>query len=187
MTRQHVQRRILRGVGANALSQGVGVLVQLIGLPVFLSVWGVGEYGDWLVLTSWVAFLALSDVGLATAAANEMTMRVGADDRQAAVSVFQSTWVLLSLAGLVILGLVAVAVHATPVVDWIPLRDVSRTTAASVMTILAAQVLVVQQTGLLHAGFRCDGNYALGQSLSALARLLEFVAYVLAACLIGSM
>ena len=187
MTRQQVKQRILQGVGANALSQGIGVLIQLVALPVFLTVWGVVGYGGWLVLTSLVAFLALSDVGLATAAANEMTMCVGGGDRRAALGVFQSTWVLLTVVGGVILGGIILLAHRSPVVTWLPLQQISADTAASVIAILAAQVLIVQQTGLLHAGFRCDGHYARGQTLSALARLFEFLAQVVAAFTVGTL
>lgn len=119
-----VKQRILRGIGANALGLGVNVLVQLVSLPVFLAVWGVEKYGEWLVLSSLAAFLSMSDIGFALAAANEMTMRV---DRDGALVVYQSMWALLcGLGGLMLVVALAV-LWFSPAAGWLPLELTSAT------------------------------------------------------------
>lgn len=182
-----VKQRILRGVGANALGQGVNVLVQLVGLPVFLAVWGVEKYGEWLVLSSLAAFLSMSDIGFASAAANEMTMRVGRDDRDGALVVYQSMWALLCGLGGLMLAVVLAVLWFTPAAGWLPLELTSATTAAAVLSVLAIHILVGQQSAVINAGFRCDGNYAIGQLLGTGGRLAEFLAQITAAITTGSM
>lgn len=182
-----IRKRVLKGVGANALGQGVNVVVQLAGLPIFVAIWGVEKYGEWLVLSSLAAVLTVSDVGFASAAANEMTMCVGRGDRNSALVVYQSMWALLCGVGGVMLLTVVGLAWLTPMATWLPVTYTPPETVVSVLTILAAYVLVGQQVSVLQAGFRCDGNYALGQTTGAGMRLFEFSAQALAAALTGSM
>ncbi|RIK78038.1 MAG: hypothetical protein DCC67_11985, partial [Planctomycetota bacterium] len=149
--------------------------------------WRVDAYGEWLVLSSLAAFLSMSDVGFATAAANEMTMRIGRGDREGAIIVYQSMWALLTGLGLAVLAAVLAALWATPVAGWLALKTITPGYAAAVLSVLAVYILVGLQLGVVHAGFRCDGNFALGQLLGTIQRLAEFVAQIAAAAATGSM
>ena len=71
-----VRARVIRNLGANGVSQIVNIIVQLCSVPLFLRFWGVTLYGEWLTLSAIPAYLAMSDLGFASVAANDMTMRV---------------------------------------------------------------------------------------------------------------
>src|SRR3984885_3900212 len=96
----NVQRRILRGVGSTALGPLITIVVQVISVPVFLHSWGAKLYGEWLILSAIPTYLAFSDIGFGNVAANDMTMRVAAGDRDGALVTFQSTWLLISACSL---------------------------------------------------------------------------------------
>ncbi|MCC6493816.1 MAG: lipopolysaccharide biosynthesis protein [Pirellulales bacterium] len=182
-----LRARILRGVGATALGQVANAVIQLVSLPVFLAVWGVDAYGEWLVLSSLAAFLSMSDVGFATAAGNEMTMRVGRGDREGAIVVYHSMWALLTGLGLAVLAVVLAVLWLTPAAEWLALKTITPGYAAAVLSVLAVYILVGLQLGVVNAGFRCDGNFARGQLLATIQRLAEFVAQIAAAVGTGSM
>ena len=182
-----LRQRILRGLGASAYGQVVNVIIQLVGVPAYLAIWGVERYGDWLVLASWAAFLSMSDVGFASAAGNEMTMRVGRGDQDGALSVYHSMWTFLSLASLTVFGIVAAALWSTGAASAISLKTATPNDAAWILLVLAAHVLLSLQLGVLDAGFRCDGNFALGVSISSTMRLMEFAGQVATAYFTGSM
>ena len=76
-----IRGRIGRALGAGAFGQAVTVLVQLASIPLFLRYWGIERYGEWLILSAIPSYLALSDLGFGSAAANEMTMAAGAGNR----------------------------------------------------------------------------------------------------------
>jgi O-antigen/teichoic acid export membrane protein len=175
---QTVKGRILKGIGASSFGQVVNLVIQLVSVPVFLSVWGVDKYGEWLVLSSLAAYLSMSDVGFATAAANEMAMKVGAGDRQEAVAIYQSVTALLLGLGAVLLMISAGVIWSTPAVGWLPIDRISPVEAAIVLSILVVNIVVGQQHAILHAGFRCDGQFARGQWIFSWIRLLEFLAQV---------
>jgi O-antigen/teichoic acid export membrane protein len=182
-----LRTRLIRGVGATAFGQVVSAVIQLVSVPVFLAVWQTDRYGEWLVLSSLAAFLSMSDIGFATAAANEMTMRVGRREKEEALVVYQSLIALLFGLAIVVLATVLALVWGTPVVEWIPLHATSRQEAASVLSVFTVYILVGLQLGAVDAGFRCDGNFALGSLLNTGMRFADFLAQVIAVTLTGSM
>src|SRR5262249_2515655 len=62
-SRSAVASRILKGLASFAFGQIVSVAQTVILVPLFISAWGASEYGQWLGLTSFVAYLSLLDLG----------------------------------------------------------------------------------------------------------------------------
>jgi O-antigen/teichoic acid export membrane protein len=176
-----VKSRVIRSLYATGFAQVVTVFVQLAGVPLFLHYWGVEEYGQWLVLSAIPTYLAMSDFGFASAAANDMTMSVAKGRRDAAVKTFHSTLAVILLAG-VLSGLAVLAIillQTGP--GLLPVSVISGGGVAVVIGLLWGQVVIGLVGSLQAAGYRCDGNFAVGVFLGNLQRLAEFAAS--AACL----
>lgn len=170
-------RRIARSLAATAAAPVVTGCFQAVAVPVFLGCWGAQRYGAWLVLAALPAALNFADLGLGAVAGTEMTMRVAAEEREAALEVFATTWwttTLLALGGAV---LAAAATAVLPLESLtgtaLPLRE-----ARIVVPALAACALMSVESGVLSAGLRSDGNYAAGTAVAALGRLAELGATV---------
>jgi O-antigen/teichoic acid export membrane protein len=176
-------RRFAQGLGANAFGQMVTVIVQIVSVPIFIRFWGVEKYGEWLILTSIVLYFTLSDVGFGSAAANEMTMRVSQGDRNAAVSVFQSVWLLIDILILIILLLILTTIWFLPLASWLNLTHISGLEAIGIITLLAMEALIGQHIGIALAGFQCEGNYGAGILFFNIVRLLAFGSVSVAVCL----
>jgi hypothetical protein len=103
-----IKRRLILGFVANWVSKLSASVVQLAQVPVFLHFWSVPLYGEWMIVSSIPAYLSFSNIGFGSVAYNEMTISIGAGDRERALRVFQSCWwliiVLCSAVG-VVLGL----------------------------------------------------------------------------------
>src|SRR6266853_4619699 len=168
-----VKQRFLRGLGATAVGPVANAVIQLSAVPLLLHFWGAAKYGDWLILTAIPTYLGLSDLGFGDASGSDMTMRVVAGDRQGAVETFQSSLALLSLVSLLVGLLAATAVWRVPWHRWIRLATLSDFQASAVVLVFGAYLLVSQQCGILESGFRCDGNFATGNVLGSLLRLIE--------------
>jgi len=168
-----VRGRLLRGLGATALQPIVTAVIQLGTVPCLLHAWGAAKYGDWLILSAIPSYLSLSDLGFGDASGSDMTMRVAAGDRRGAVETFQSSLALLSLVSLLVGLLAATAVWRVPWHRWIRLATLSDFQASAVVLVFGAYLLVSQQCGILESGFRCDGNFATGNVLGSLLRLIE--------------
>src|ERR1035438_788215 len=143
-----LRARLIRGFSATALSPIVTVLVQVVSVPVLIHAWGAGRYGDWLLLSAIPSYLTLSDLGFGDASASDMSMRVAANDRDGALRTFQSSWVLVTAISLAALLLASLSVWWVPWQLWLRLSSVSSPKAAGILLVLAAYVVVRQQSGV---------------------------------------
>ncbi len=165
----------MRGLRGQAFSQLVAVLGQIASVPFFLHFWGVELYGEWLTVVALPAYLSLTDVGFATAATHDMTMAVARDERWAALKLFQTNWLFISGASVLVIAAIAGAALMVPVGRWLQLSQLDRWSTGLVVLLMSAYVVIHLQVGVLYAGFFCEGNYGLGSFLIAVIRLIEFV------------
>jgi O-antigen/teichoic acid export membrane protein len=174
-----VRGRLIRGFGATALGPVVTAIAQIVSVPVFLHFWGVKLYGEWLIISAIPTYLALSDMGFGSVAANDMTMRVAAGDREGALKTFQSTWALILMTSAMVEILVLGVIWFLPLTRWLNLSSLGAPGVRLVLILLSAYTLLVLQTDLFTSGFRCEGNYAFGMLVNNVMRLVEFTLTVI--------
>jgi O-antigen/teichoic acid export membrane protein len=168
-----IRDRFIRGFGATALGPFVTILAQVISVPVFLHSWGPKLYGEWLVLSAIPSYIAFSDVGFGNVAANDMTMRVTAGDRDGALETFQSTWVLMSCTSLLVVLCFIAGAWILPLTRWLNLSTITPATTREILTFFCIYSLLSLQADLTTSGFRCEGNYALGMLIKNILRFVE--------------
>lgn len=171
-------RRVSLGVGANIYDKLVIAAAQLAMVPVLATRWGLELYGAWLLLATVPSFLAMSDLGFATAAGTRMTMAVAREDRDEAVRLFHSAWamVLASTAAAGVLALAAVLLVPSGMLP--DGRGFPAEEARLTLAILVGYALLALQASIFGAGFRCAGHYALGAFWSANTVLFESLAAI---------
>jgi O-antigen/teichoic acid export membrane protein len=182
-----VGRRLLRGLGATALSPIATAFVQLVTVPVLLHVWGAAKYGEWLLLSAIPGYLTVSDLGFGDASGSDMSVRVAQNDREGALETFQSSWILVTCVSLGALLLASLFIWWVPWQGWLRLSGLSSTEAAEIILVLAAYVGVSQQYGVVESGYRSDGHYATGTFWILIQRLTETTASTVVAILGGSL
>jgi O-antigen/teichoic acid export membrane protein len=159
---------------ATGFGQVVTTATQIAGVPVYLYCWGAERYGEWLVLSTIPAYLALSDFGFANVAANEMAMNVANGRRPDALRVFQSTFCVilgaLAVAALLSLGLMGLQ----GALNILSIKTISLAETFAGIGLFCVYVFAGQIIGLLNAGYRCEGLFARGMLLSNIGRLIEF-------------
>jgi O-antigen/teichoic acid export membrane protein len=174
ISKSTLKYRLLRNLGANAYGQGVSILIQLVSIPLYLHYWGVALYGEWLILSAIPGYLALSDIGFASVAANDMTMRVANGDRRGALEVYQSIWLFISGVSVLVGIVVALSVYCMPVAAQFSINHISEAHTQQLLLILMMYVLIGLQGGVLNAAFRAAGRYAYGTTLANSVRLAEW-------------
>lgn len=171
-TKPGLKIRLFHSLGATGLGPVITAVIQLVSIPIFLRFWGPKLYGEWLILSAIPVYLGFTDFGFGGVAANEMTMLVAKGEKEAALEVFQSAW-LLTTAVSVSVGLcVVLSLWVFPIERWLHLALFSRGEMIAILSILCLSVLFDLQWNVIAAGFRCDGNYALGTLLGNVVRLL---------------
>lgn len=171
-----MRRRLATGFGVNLVSRGVGTLIQVLSVPIFLSHWGKDLYGEWLILNSVPTYFALSDVGFGSAAGNDMTMLMAAGDQVGALDVFQSV-LALTIAVSAATGAAFLAlVWWLPFNRWLHIATISPQDTHRVIILLTLSVLLSMQETLYQAAFRCVAKYAYGTLLKSIINFAAFVA-----------
>ncbi|MDT0575721.1 lipopolysaccharide biosynthesis protein [Croceicoccus sp. F390] len=101
--RQLRHSRLARNIGALGYGQLAQVAGQLLAVPVFATVWGLETYGVWLLLFTIPSYLAISDLGLTSAATNDMIMTRAAGNHAQCVMTYRTMRGALLLAGGIVL------------------------------------------------------------------------------------
>ena len=179
---QAVYKRLVKGFAAQGFAQAINLIIQIGSVPLFIHFWGKLLYGEWLLISTVPSYFALSDLGFANAAGTEMTMRVARGDREGALKVFQSAWLLVTGVTLIVTLTMLGLVHWLPLERWLHLSTLAHGEVVTVVAILVFQVFFDLQTGLISTGYRCDGNFAPGTMISNIQRLVEFVVAAIALC-----
>lgn len=170
-----LKTKLLHNLGANAYGQAITILSQLVSVPLFLHYWGVELYGEWLILSAVPAYLALSDMGFGSVAANDMTMRVVNDDKAGALEVYQSIWVFVSTVS-VVMGFVFVfGIYVIPIIETFSITHISESQTRQLLVVLVLYVLVGLQGNVLNGAFRAVGQYAYGTALGNTVRFAEWL------------
>ncbi len=99
-------QRIIKAFIAHGLGQAVSVFAQIVSVPLFLSVWGAAKYGEWILISTIPTYLALSDLGLSTVAANEMDQRAAIGDHRRLQVIYRT---LSATVGLFVLSVLIVS------------------------------------------------------------------------------
>jgi O-antigen/teichoic acid export membrane protein len=178
-----IKRRLILGFVANWVSKLSASVVQLAQVPVFLHFWSVPLYGEWMIVSSIPAYLSFSNIGFGSVAYNEMTISIGAGDRERALRVFQSCWwliiVLCSAVG-VVLGL---ALYYLPVAYSLRLHEISAEDTKWIIFFLGCSVLLGQLEQLLGSAYTCIGRYVYGSLIKNGLSLFAFAATMSAVAL----
>ena len=67
-------KRFITGGLAGVVAQLINLASRVLLPPIFIQYWGTNTYGHWLILTSLVSYLALSDIGAQLYIVNKLTM-----------------------------------------------------------------------------------------------------------------
>jgi O-antigen/teichoic acid export membrane protein len=136
-------RRIGLTAVAATVNRAVTVLSSLLTVPITLKYLGVEQFGLWMTLTGFVAFLAFSDLGLGIGLQNSLTECHGKDDKITPSQLITTALALLTLIGI---ALCLVAWFAMP---QLPLNDLLNvTTEEAVKNLLPTAQAVIIVFGL---------------------------------------
>jgi O-antigen/teichoic acid export membrane protein len=158
-------KRLLKGISAIFAGQFLNVVGNLLLVPLFLSRWSTGMYGEWMALSALVAYFGVTDLGMNSAAANAMTAAYARADlgryrhlQGSAMAFYVGVAFSVSL----LFGFLAALL---PVPAWIGIRHIPPAVAAGAAWLLAARILWQMPAGQLWSIYRTTGNVAATQWL----------------------
>jgi O-antigen/teichoic acid export membrane protein len=180
-----IQSRLVKGLGANWFGQLVNILAQAVTPPVLIYNWGVEGNGQWIVLSSTLAYFSMTDVGLTSASATELSLCAAREDFQSANRVAQSTVAFVLSIATFTAAITGLLVYGTSAVQWLGLRDIAPRQIAHLIMLFLGAALASQLQASQLMYFRCQGGYAISAVYATVIRALELLATLLAASLGG--
>jgi O-antigen/teichoic acid export membrane protein len=143
--------------------QFLNIVGTLLLVPLFLSRWSVGVYGEWMALSAVVAYFGVTDLGMNSAAANAMTAAYARGDLaryrylQGSAMTF---YVGIAFSVSLVFGFLAAVL---PISAWIGIRHIPPVVAAWVLWLLASRLLWQMPAAQLGSIYRTTGNLAVTQ------------------------
>jgi len=123
--RQRIKRAGLGGI-TGVIGKGTAIGVSLISVPLTVEYLGPDRYGLWITISSFVAWMSISDVGFGSALTNALAEAHGFRDRHLAQGLVSTAfWTLISIAIFIgFLGLILV-----PAINWFEILNIPPATA----------------------------------------------------------
>jgi O-antigen/teichoic acid export membrane protein len=164
------------------LARGVTVGLGLVTLPLTSHYLGRERFGLWLALGSFIAWMAIADLGLANSLINALSTADGKDDRQAArQAVASAFWLVTAIAAAVI----SICLSVAPFVPWPRVFNVESppavaeiTPAVIIVLIFCALRLPAALIGCVYQAYQEGYVYQIWNGLSGVLAVLGLVAAI---------
>lgn len=178
MRPRSLRQRLISGAWAQLVSNLALFVTQIGTVSILLPAWGVRVYGGWLILSAVPTYIALSELGLFSAAASDMAMAVGRGNRDHARDVFQAISRGVGVIFAISLIALPILVVELPLGSWLHLADLTRSSIDAIVVMLALRTLLITYAGLLYGGFVSEGHYGEGVLYMTGITFAEFVSLV---------
>lgn len=180
-------QRIWRAVGAETLGQILNFVIRLLLVPLFISTWGLENYGYWLTLTSLSSWISLSDLGGQLYYQNSMNIAW----TQNKFEEFQKTLT----SGLVFFFSIAVSftlifgilLFNLPFGEWFHYEAIGENIGNLIILIVAIKIILSLPYGIILGIFRIVEKQATSVMYVNLTLLIQLILSVTALMLKGSM
>ena len=182
-----MRKRLIQGMGANFLAQIINLASRVLLVPLFLTAWGVEVYGEWLLLSSMVAYLSLTDLGGQLYLVNRLTQAYALGDLPLFRKILHTglgLFLILPLA--VFLGFLGVMLVLPPG-SLLQITITSRQVVFLVLAILAFQFVFSLPQGILVGVYRSVGLLPRGVMLTNIMQLLALILVALGLWLHGGL
>ena len=98
-------KAIAKNYAANVFGMGVNFLNQIAMVPLFISLWGINKYADWILITALSSFFSMSNLGLNQATNNEFVIKFQQKDYISCIKLLTNSFLFVLAVGILfILG-----------------------------------------------------------------------------------
>jgi len=180
-----LRKRIINGFFSGFVNNIITVLIQLLGIPILISNWGINYYGEWLVLSAIPSYIALSEIGLGTVVNTKINVLVLENKEKEASIIFNQAFnfmLKLGLFPLLIFVLFIILPNSNEKLNIHYISELEYRIAALFLGLYSFLALLLSlPTGL----YRAINYYAKGQHINNIFKILEFTS-LLSSVLFGA-
>lgn len=142
---QFRNKNIAKAIGSTALARIISVGTGLITVPITLNYLGIQAFGIWMAVTSFVAFLGFTDLGLGIGLQNALSKCHGREDLDSPKHYISTAYMLMTL---ICISLICAAFLLVPLLPISQLVKVDSEDQSRVLLPLVQGVIVIFALGL---------------------------------------
>ena len=142
-------KRLCQGIGANFLGQIINIASRIVLVPLFLLAWGADIYGEWLLLSSMVAYLSLTEMGAQLYIVNRMTQAYAQRDNEQFCRILHTGLALFLIIPLAVFIIFIAVIFFFNPASLLHITRTSHGVVMLVLTILAFQFVISLPQGVL--------------------------------------
>ncbi len=154
--------------------QAANLLVQVVGIPLFLKHWGIDYYGEWIILFTIPGYIAVSDLGLGTAATTEMSMMAEKGESAKIEYLLRNSFWFIVIFGSIPFILLAISVFILPWYEWLGFVKIDLYEFRYSFLLLIAYVYISIFLSLPINYYRVEKKYYRERFISTVFKLIEF-------------
>lgn len=154
--------RIAGSSAAGLLGQVINIAYKLILPPLFLHAWGIGIYGDWLLISSLTAYISLIDIGGGQYIANRLNQLYSSSNFSAFKLCAQTSLTIFCAIPAALFLIFLLAVLLSPETIWQAFRNIESPEIRLVAVVLGLQISMTIPQLLIFGIYRAIGQMARG-------------------------
>src|SRR5947207_6035838 len=158
--------RVSRGMSALSLSVFVNILSQVT-VPISLYVWGKVRFGEWILLSGFVQFLKITDLGVQTYVVNRLCASFARGNKDEFRRTLHSTLRVQLPLTIAVLSAVALAAAVLPAGRILGLHTIGGRALFAAILLLSAELLIGVPMGIIGGIYRATGHLARAAVLGA--------------------
>jgi O-antigen/teichoic acid export membrane protein len=149
--------RLFKAIGANFLGQLINLASRIVLVPLFLLAWGADIYGEWLLLSSMVAYLSLTEMGAQLYIVNRMTQAYAQRDNDQFCKILHTGLALFLIIPIAVFAIFVAGIIAINPATFLHITQTNHRAMVLVLAILAFQIVIsLPQSVLLRVYFAVE-------------------------------
>ncbi|MDR3261516.1 MAG: hypothetical protein LBT78_06740, partial [Tannerella sp.] len=170
-----VYKSIAKNYAANMVGIGIRFLEQIVMVPLFIVVWGVDKYADWILITAFSSFFTMADMGLNKASMNEFVIKYQQKEYDICLKLLINTFVYIIMVGSIIV-LSAILISFTGGFKGLLAVSVfSEYETSFVFILLLFLVFLKMYNGVYFGIFMAVSRFHISETIDNVVRLSEIL------------
>lgn len=171
--KNNLNQRLLKSSAANSLSIIARIGNQLLIIPILITGWSVGLFGEWVILSAVPVFLAMSDFGFIAAGSNELAKKASQETKENVQNFYDRYSVYFQRWSLLLAFILIFIAFTVPFNQLMGLKLISPEEASYIFLFLSLGALVSQNSLSLLAGLRVQGKFHIGLLIRACSAITQ--------------
>ncbi len=176
-------RKATWSVAVGYIARALAIVISFVSVPLTLNYLDSERYGLWITISSIIAYLNVTDLGLGLGLQNRVAESRGRSDEAKTEALLSTAFVVMVAVGVLVAVAAIVATWLAPLGQWFhitspqvvrELRATLTVTAATFAYLLPVRMILNAQTGFQEA--YVGGLWGIGGSFMSLAALLLVIA-----------